>query len=70
MKHTAKNDIPDTQLHANAGDRPANTLLHNWGKKMAEGNAAVIPVFIGGSWTLQVPRGNKRILRVNVPKKR
>lgn len=29
----------------------------------------MIPVFVGGAWSLQVPRGNKRVLRVNVTKK-
>jgi hypothetical protein len=37
---------------------------------MASGHAVVIPVFVGGGWTLQVPRGNKRVLRVNVPGKK
>ena len=41
-------------------------LLKSWGKRMAKGNVAVIPVFVGGAWSLQVPRGNKRVLRVNV----
>ena len=50
-----------------AGDKPASTLLRSWGKRMAKGSALVIPVFIGGAWSVQVPRGNKRVLRVNVP---
>ena len=45
---------------------PASTLLKAWGKRMAKGNVPVIPVFVGGAWTLQVPRGNKRVLRVPV----
>jgi hypothetical protein len=51
-------------------DLPAATLLRSWGKRMANGHAVVIPVFVGGSWTLQVPRGNKRVLRLNVPNKK
>ena len=45
---------------------PAPSLLKSWGKRMAKGNVPMIPVFVGGAWSLQVPRGNKRILRVNV----
>ncbi|MCX5787652.1 MAG: hypothetical protein NTX64_03955 [Elusimicrobia bacterium] len=45
---------------------PAPSLLKAWGKRMSQGNATIIPVFVGGAWSLQVPRGNKRILRVQV----
>ncbi len=45
---------------------PAPSLLKSWGKRMAKGKVPMIPVFVGGSWSLQVPRGNKRVLRVNV----
>jgi len=51
-------------------DRPAATLLKSWGKRMANGSARVIPVFVGGHWTLQIPRGNKRVLRVKVRRKK
>jgi hypothetical protein len=47
-------------------DRPAATLLRSWGKKMSEGKATVIPVYVGGTWTLAVPRGNKRVLSLSV----
>ncbi|MBI3299239.1 MAG: hypothetical protein HYZ75_13810 [Elusimicrobia bacterium] len=45
-------------------DRPAATLLKSWGKKISSGSASGIPVFIGGTWSLAVPRGNKRILQL------
>jgi hypothetical protein len=48
-------------------DRPAPSLLRSWGKRMSEGKASVIPVFVGGSWSLAVPRGNKRVLSLSVP---
>jgi len=70
MKRTSKSDSSDLRTETPVSDRPASTLLHNWGKKMADGHAAVIPVFVGGGWTVQVPRGNKRVLRVNVPNKK
>ena len=47
-------------------DKPAKSLLKAWSKKMANGSAIMIPVFIGGKWTLQVPRGNKRVLQVPI----
>ncbi|MFH2204113.1 MAG: hypothetical protein ABIJ96_13420 [Elusimicrobiota bacterium] len=47
-------------------DKPAKTLLRAWSKRMAKGSAIIVPVFVGGKWTLQVPRGNKRVLQVPV----
>jgi len=47
-------------------DKPATSLLKAWGKRMSQGTASIIPVYVGGSWTLQVPRGNKRVLTVPV----
>lgn len=47
-------------------DRPAASLLKSWGKRMSRGSVSPIPVFIGGSWSLAVPRGNKRILQLPV----
>jgi hypothetical protein len=49
---------------------PAPSLLKSWGKRMAKGSVPMIPVFVGGAWSLQVPRGNKRVLRVNVDGKK
>ncbi len=49
---------------------PAPSLLKSWAKRMAKGNVAMIPVFVGGAWSVQVPRGNKRVLRVNVTMKK
>ena len=51
-------------------DRPAASLLRSWGKRMSQGSVAPIPIFIGGSWSLAVPRGNKRILQVPVDMKK
>jgi len=59
----------DDENPSQAANRPATTLLKAWGKRMAKGKATVIPVYVGGSWSLQVPRGNKRVLRLNVPGK-
>ena len=64
-----RNDTPkakefrDNEIHQ---DKPAKSLLRSGGKRMSQGNAAVIPVFVGGAWTLQVPRGNKRVLQLSV----
>ncbi len=56
-------ELRDNGLHQ---DKPAKSLLRSWGKRMAQGNAAIIPVFVGGAWTLQIPRGNKRVLQLPV----
>ena len=42
-------------------------LLKSWGKRLAKGQAPIIPVYIGGEWLISVTRGNKRALRVVVP---
>ncbi len=65
-----KNNEDATDETPKAIHRPAATLLRAWGKRMAHGRAVVIPVYVGGVWTLQVPRGNKRVLRLSVPKKK
>ncbi|MBI3550699.1 MAG: hypothetical protein HY078_16810 [Elusimicrobia bacterium] len=65
LNQSLPSDIPSKDV-----EKPANTLLKSWGKRMAKGSATIVPVFIGGAWTLQVPRGNKRVLRVNVPNKK
>ena len=65
MEDALPNENPSRQF-----DKPANSLLKSWGKRMAKGSATIIPVFVGGAWSLQVPRGNKRVLRVNVPGKK
>lgn len=51
-------------------DKPAATLVRSWGKRMAQGQAAVIPVFVGGAWSLQIPRGNKRVLKMALKDKK
>ena len=51
-------------------DKPAASLLRSWGKRMSAGQAAMIPVYVGGSWTLQIPRGNKRVLQLAVSSKK
>jgi len=33
---------------------------------MSDGKAVVIPVFVGGSWSVAVPRGNKRVLSLSI----
>ena len=59
----AKNPVEKASKPA---ERPAATLLRSWGKRMSDGKAVVIPIYVGGSWTLAVPRGNKRVLSLNV----
>ena len=42
-------------------------LMKTWGKRLAKGQAPVIPVYVNGAWMISVARGNKRALRVVVP---
>ena len=42
-------------------------LMKTWGKRLAKGQAPVIPVYVNGSWMISVTRGNKRALRVVIP---
>ncbi len=44
-------------------------LLKAWGKRLAKGDAPIVPVYVNGSWTINVTRGNKRPLKVVVPVK-
>ena len=58
----ARNNTP-TPKEDMYQDRPAASLLKSWGKRMAQGNVTAIPVFVGGKWSIAVPRGNKRVLQ-------
>lgn len=42
-------------------------LLKAWAKRLARGDAPVIPVYVNGTWIISVARGNKRPLRVVIP---
>lgn len=44
-------------------------LLKAWGKRLAKGDAPIVPVYVNGAWTINVTRGNKRPLKVVVPVK-
>ena len=69
-KNPTQKPIEDQDEEKVIQERPAASLLRSWGKRMAQGTAAVIPVYVGGSWTLQIPRGNKRVLTVPVARKK
>ncbi len=40
--------------------------LRKWSKSISRGEAMAVPVFAEGKWTLQVMRGNKRTMQVEV----
>ena len=61
---------PEIETETRPAEKPAATLVKSWAKKMAQGRATIIPVFVGGVWRLQVPRGNKRVLTVSVDQKK
>ena len=56
-----------TEKATKPSERPAATLLKSWGKRMSDGKAVVIPIFVGGAWSVAVPRGNKRVLSLSIP---
>ena len=47
-------------------DEPSAAMRQRWAKRIAAGTAKPIPVFVGGVWSVNVQRGNKRILRLQV----
>lgn len=47
-------------------DEPSAAMRQRWAKRIAAGTAKPIPVFVGGAWSVNVVRGNKRILRMQV----
>jgi hypothetical protein len=51
-------------------DRPSQRMLKTWAKRITRGRATTIPVFIGGQWSLQIPRGHKRLLQLGVNDKK
>jgi len=48
----------------------SKSMLKAWGKRMAAGEAQVVPVYVAGAWTLNIRRGNKRVLKIAVPTKK
>ncbi len=72
----ARNNTPNPEIITDEEepyqDRPAASLLKSWGKRMSQGGVSAIPVFVGGKWSIAVPRGNKRVLQLpidNIPGK-
>ena len=61
-----KMEIKDRETRMSFQDKPAASLLKSWGKRMSQGVVAPIPVYVGGSWSVQIPRGNKRVLQLAV----
>ncbi len=47
-------------------EKPSNRMLKNWAKRIASGEAQAIPVFVGGEWSLQIQRGKKRRITLNL----
>lgn len=45
-------------------DRPSRRMMKTWARRIAQGAARPVPVFIGGAWSLQIERGEKRALQV------
>ncbi|MFA5140528.1 MAG: hypothetical protein WC728_14965 [Elusimicrobiota bacterium] len=47
-------------------DKPSTRLMTVWGRRLRNKQAAVIPVFVGGKWTYQIPRGPQRVMTLRV----
>lgn len=57
------------EAEALPADRPSNRMLRTWAKRIRNGDAVTIPVFVGGAWSLQILRGHKRILQLSLTRK-
>lgn len=47
-------------------DTPSAGIRRRWGKRLAQGKAKPVLVYVGGQWSLNVPRGNKRLMRISL----
>ncbi|MBI5595675.1 MAG: hypothetical protein HY928_06240 [Elusimicrobia bacterium] len=47
-------------------DAPSAAMRKRWAKKIAEGTARPVMVYVGGQWSMNVQRGTKRVMRVNL----
>ena len=47
-------------------DAPSAAMRKRWAKKITEGKVRPVMVYVGGQWSMNVQRGTKRIMRVNV----
>ena len=47
-------------------DRPSRRILRTWARRIKNGEANTIPVYVGGSWSLQIMRGHKRALQLGL----
>jgi len=50
-------------------ERPSKRMLRTWVKKVAADRAETFPVYINGSWSLQVFRGKKRMISLKLGEK-
>jgi hypothetical protein len=68
----SSNRVPGPQpkeLDASSGisrEKPSKRMLRTWVKKVAAQRADTFPVYVNGSWTLQVFRGKKRMLSLKL----
>ncbi|MBI3299164.1 MAG: hypothetical protein HYZ75_13430 [Elusimicrobia bacterium] len=47
-------------------DRPSRRMMNTWSKRLRTGKATPVPIYIGGSWSMMVVRGNKRVMQLNI----
>lgn len=47
-------------------DTPSAAMRKRWAKKITDGKAKPVMVYVGGQWSMNVQRGTKRVMRVNL----
>ncbi len=47
-------------------DRPSRRMMNTWSKRLRTGKATPVPIYIGGSWSMMVLRGNKRVMQLSI----
>jgi hypothetical protein len=47
-------------------DAASPSMRRRWAKKLADGRAKSVIIYVGGQWSVSVQRGNKRMMRVNL----
>ena len=60
--------LEKTQIEELPREQPSSRMLRNWAKRISQGTAHAIPVYVNGSWSLQIMRGKKRRLHIELGK--
>ena len=47
-------------------DAPSTSMRRRWAKRISDGKSKPVIVYVGGQWSIDVLRGRKRTMRVNI----